>query len=91
MGNHPTSFVIEKPADWKSAIVRSLARDGRSRYSFARAVAEAEIVSLHSAETLLSDGTRAAREPGFATALQMAKLAGFDLVMVRRKNPATIP
>jgi predicted phosphoribosyltransferase len=68
---------------------RHLNTNGVSRYAFVRKVREADICTTHTAECLLADDGTAtgSRVPSFATAIDMARLAGFDMVMIPRKAP----
>ncbi len=81
--------IIDSPNAWKTAMQSQLDRHGVSRYAFVRTVADAEVCTRHTAECLLADeGTvTGQREPSFATAIRMARLAGFDLVLVESRKP----
>lgn len=80
---------VNTPSDWKVAMHRQLDSHGMSRYAFVRKVREADVCTAHTAECLLADeGTMTGnRVPSFATAIQMAKLAGFDMVLIPKKAP----
>lgn len=85
----PTStdrFVLTTPSVWKKAMKQRLSASGISRYQFIRKCSDAGICSIHSGECLLADeGTvTGARTPTLQTAIDMAALAGYDLVLVRR-------
>jgi hypothetical protein len=80
---------LNSPADWKIAMRKQLATHGMSRYTFVRKVSDAEICAVHTAECLLADSETMTgqRLPSFGMAIAMAKLAGFDFVMVPKKSP----
>lgn len=80
---------INSPADWKVAMRKQLAKHGVSRYSFIRKVCDAKICAVHTAECLLADNKTVTgqRSPSFGMAIAMAKLAGFEFVMIPKKSP----
>ena len=72
--------------DWKVAMRDQLDRSKISRYRFVREVEAAGICTRHTAECLLADsGTVTGnRVPSLSLAIQIANLAGYDVVLVRR-------
>lgn len=80
---------IESPADWKRGIRAQLDAHGMSRYSFIRACEERSVCSVHTGECLLADDDTVTgqRVPSLQTAIDMARIAGFDLVFVPRYAP----
>ena len=76
--------------DWKHAIQARLLVDGISRYRFIRSCTDSGIVTKHSGECLLAnEGTvTGARAPSFQTAIDMANLAGYDVMLVPRTKTA---
>lgn len=74
---------ISTPAEWKHAMRERLQARGTSRYAFVRQVADKGICTRHTAECLLADdGTvTGQREPSFAVAIAMARLAGLEMTL----------
>jgi len=83
---------IANADDWKDAIVDRLREEGVSRYSFTQAVAARKLCSLHTAQCLLAahDTVTGQREPSLALGLEMARAAGFDVVLVPRRAPQSV-
>jgi hypothetical protein len=88
MSSTPTQ--LDTPAAWKAAMRKQLAQHNVSRYAFVRLANARDLCSVHSAECLLADADKATgkRVPSLQTAIQLARLAGFDLVMVPARAPA---
>ncbi len=84
----PKSYVLHAPEAWKSAMHRHLRDQGISRYEFVRRCVDNKVCTLHTAECLLADeGTvTGQRKPSFELAVEMARLAGFDLVLIPRPS-----
>jgi hypothetical protein len=78
--------VISDPSEWKYAMRSRLDSMRMSRYEFVRKCVEEEICSRHTAECLMADdGTvTGQRKPSLENAISMARVLGFDLVMVPR-------
>lgn len=78
------AFMISSPNAWKRALRETLQQAGRTRYEFVRECVDAKICTRHTAECLLADeGTvTGARKPSIEVAIRMARLAGYDLVMM---------
>ena len=81
-------FTLDSPTAWKRALQHRLMEQGRSRYQFVRECASEGVCSIHSGECLLADeGTVTGnRAPNLHTAIAMAALAGFDVVLVPRSR-----
>lgn len=79
---------ITTPAEWKAALTSRLASHNLSRYAFVRQCHAAQLCSLHTAECVLAgpDTVTGQRVPSLPLALDMARLAGFDVVLVPRRN-----
>lgn len=84
-----TETTLYNPADWKTAICAHLRAHGVSRYAFVRECTRERICAAHTAECLLAaPGTSTGqRIPSLETAIEMARLAGMDLVLVPRSAP----
>lgn len=82
-------IVITEPTEWKAAIVQSLAKRNMSRYAFVRKCVDADLCSLHTAECLLADPTRATgkRIPTLENAIEIARLAGLEMRLVPVADP----
>jgi len=78
---------LDTPVAWKLAMQDHLREQGVTRYQFVRLCEREGICSAHTAECLLADpGTSTGkREPSFRMALEMARLAGLE-VHVKRKR-----
>jgi hypothetical protein len=85
-------ITIANADDWKDALVERLREEGVSRYSFTQAVAARKLCSLHTAQCLLAahDTVTGQREPSLALGLEMARAAGFDVVLVPRRAPQSV-
>lgn len=84
--------VVTSPGDWKSSVRRRLDDRGVSRYAFVRDCAAAGICTVHTGECLLADDGTATgqRIPSLSVAIEMARLAGYDVVLKpRRAGKAT--
>jgi len=79
---------IAEPSDWKDAMRTRLKAEGRSHYSFVRECAERSICTQNTAECLLAapDTVTGQREPSFRVALQMAALAGYEIVLMPKRG-----
>lgn len=84
----PQAIRIRTEADWKAAMHRHLKDENISRYAFVRRISDEGICTTHTAECLLAEsGTvTGKRMPKFSTAIQIARLAGYDLVLVPRSR-----
>ena len=84
-------IVLKEPADWKTAVVKQLNTHRVSRYQFVRACAKNDLCAVHTAECLLADpGTATGqRIPSLQNAIDIARLAGFDVVLMPKRNPST--
>lgn len=82
-------ITLTQPSDWKAAIVQQLNAHQMSRYQFVRACAKRELCAVHTAECLLADPdtTTGQRIPSLQNALDIARLAGFDVVLVPKRTP----
>jgi hypothetical protein len=82
-------ITLSKPGDWKAAVVQRLERHGVSRYTFVRACAKHELCAQHTAECLLANPNTLTgqRLPSLQNAIDIAQLAGFDLVLVPKRKP----
>lgn len=82
-------ITLSKPSDWKSAVVDRLSEHRMSRYAFVRACAKQELCAVHTAECLLADPTTSTgqRTPSLQNAIDIARLAGFDVVLVPKRQP----
>lgn len=62
-----------------------------SRYQFVRACAKQELCAVHTAECLLADPDTSTgqRTPSLKNAIDIANLAGFDVVLVPKRKPAS--
>ena len=80
---------IESPTDWKRGIRSQLDAHGMSRYSFIRACESRGVCTVHTGECLLADDDTVTgqRIPSLQVALDMARIAGFDVVFVPRYEP----
>ena len=80
---------LKQPLDWKAAIRAKLKLTDTTRYAFIQSITEKKICSRHTAECLLADnGTVTGdRIPTLETAIEIAKEAGFRIVMVPHKTP----
>lgn len=85
-------ITIANADDWKDALVERLREEGVSRYSFTQAVAARKLCSLHTAQCLLAahDTVTGQREPSLALGLEIARAAGFDVVLVPRRAPQSV-
>jgi hypothetical protein len=83
---------INTPSDWKRAVKSRLVVEGISRYRFVRDCVDSGICDQHTAECLLADENTVTgkRYPTFARAIDMAKLAGYDVVLVPRTGRAKL-
>lgn len=81
---------IRHAADWKGSMQDMLDHHGVSRYRFVRDVADAGIATVHTGECLLAaDGTATGgRLPSLQVALDMARLAGYEVVLVPKRRPS---
>jgi len=86
-------IVLTEPADWKAAVVQQLTAHRMSRYQFVRACAKRELCAVHTAECLLADPdtTTGQRIPSLQNAIDIARLAGFDVVLMPKRNPGELP
>lgn len=84
---------LNSPADWKTTVTAHLAEHGVSRYAFVRACAAHDLCSAHTAECLLAapDTVTGQRMPSLETAIEMARLAGLDIVLVPARAPSRAP
>jgi hypothetical protein len=82
----PKAYVLNAPEAWKVAMHKHLREQGMSRYEFVRRCVENKVCTLHTAECLLADDNTVTgqRRPSFELALEMARLAGFDIVLMPR-------
>jgi len=82
-------YTIKTTLDWKTAMKKRLADHGVSHYSFARRAVADNLCTLHTAECLLAaEGTVTGdRSPSFGAAISLAALAGYDLVLVPKREP----
>ncbi len=80
---------LNKPTDWKAAVVGRLREHNMTRYVFVRKAVSNELCGQHTAECLLASDTSATgqRIPTLETAINLARLAGFDLVLVPTREP----
>lgn len=85
------AIVLEKPGDWKTAVVERLSEHRMSRYQFVRACAKQDLCAVHTAECLLADPSTSTgqRTPSLQTAIDIARLAGFDVMLVPKRQPGT--
>jgi hypothetical protein len=86
-----TSYIVKDPEGWKQAIRDHLKNNEMSRYAFIRLCSTDGIFSIHTGECLLADSGKvtAQRSPNLGLAIQMARKAGFDVVLVPRRAPNT--
>jgi len=79
--------VVTSPGEWKAAIRRRLDDRGVSRYAFVRECDAAMVCTVHTGECLLADdGTVIGkRVASLAVAIEMARLAGYDVVLKPRR------
>jgi hypothetical protein len=84
-----TAIALSEPADWKAAVVQQLHNHKMSRYQFVRACAKHDLCAVHTAECLLADPdtTTGQRIPSLQNAIDIARLAGFDVVLVPKRFP----
>jgi hypothetical protein len=68
---------------------KQLESHGMTRYQFIKKVTEAGVCTTHTAECLLadSDTVTGKRTPSFPLAIEMARLAGFQLTMTPSRKP----
>jgi predicted phosphoribosyltransferase len=88
MSNDKPIFLFDSAA-WKQAMQKQLRDRHMTRYEFVRQCVDNKICTMHTAECLLADnGTvTGKRKPSFEIALNMARLAGLETVLV----PTPIP
>jgi hypothetical protein len=81
-----TKFRLDTPMDWKLAMQRRIASQGQSRYQFICEAVAKGLCARHSAECLLADPDTVTgqRVPSLQTAIELARAAGMDLVLVTR-------
>lgn len=83
--NQPMKIAIANPNDVRGAILAGLDAQGRSKYAFAKAAAEAGICQHHTVDSVLSPpGSASATTPTLATTIRLLHAAGFDLMAVKR-------
>ena len=89
MSTTTTESTLGHATDWKGAMTAQLAAHDISRYAFVRACEARSICAAHTAECLLAapHTITGQRMPSLQTAIDMARLAGFDLVLVPRRAP----
>jgi len=83
-------FTVAIAPEWMDAVKDRIADHGVSRYRFAREVSDSLACSLHTAECLLAEhGTVIAgnRVPSLPVAIEMAQMAGYDVVLVPKRVP----
>jgi len=85
------AYPITDAAAWKGAVTAHLTEHGVSRYALTRAAHAAEVCASHTCECLLAspDTVTGQRMPSLALAIDIARLAGLDLVLVARAAPLT--
>lgn len=78
-------LAIAKPQDVRGAILTALEAQGRSRYAFAKTIADRGIVQMHTVDSILAPPEAAtATTPTLSTAIRLLQEAGYDLIAVRR-------
>jgi hypothetical protein len=85
---------IVDPVEWKSAVQARLNDHGISRYAFIRKCEGMGICTVHTGECLLADNdtNTGRRVPSFQTAINIARAAGFDVVLIpTNRAPGTLP
>jgi hypothetical protein len=83
--------LLTSPSDWKAAVRQRLVDRNVTRYAFVRDCAAAGVCTVHTGECLLADdGTSTGqRVPSLAVAIEMARRAGYDVVLKPRRPERT--